>query len=214
MGKSLINLINRGKIIHLGQDFSIFYTHNSTTNPDKIFANKHHYLDYTCEPGEVTTSDHLLIIFKLSSIPFIKEKPKMYKTHQADWDLFQLELDSQINVTNLEGNTTEQLENATSRWIKDVKNATDVAIPKSSYDYKYQLKTTPEIKTLKTPYKTLIEFAQHFGWTFHTYRAHLRIKTELRERCKESHNKNWEDKIKYISDNCNNSEDFWTKIKI
>ena len=93
VGKSLINLVDRGKMIHLGPHFSTFYTHNSTTNPDKIFANKHHYLSFTCEPGEVT-SDHLPIIFKLSSIPFIKEKPKMYKTHQADWAILKSFTDS------------------------------------------------------------------------------------------------------------------------
>ncbi len=35
--KSLINLINQGKIIHLGPDFLTFFSHNSTTNPEKIF---------------------------------------------------------------------------------------------------------------------------------------------------------------------------------
>ena len=33
------------------------------------------------------------------------------------------------------------------------------------------------------------------------------------ERCKEANNKNWEDKISYISDNSKNSKEFWSKIK-
>jgi len=214
VGKSLLNLINQGKMIHLGPHFPTFISHNSKTNPDKIFANKHHYLNCICEPGEITTSDHLPVIFKLSTMPFIKEKQKAYKTHKADWDLFQYKLDSQINVMNFEGNTVEQLENATLRWIKNIKNAMDVAIPKSSYQYTYQLKTTPEIKYLENQHKSLMEFAEHFGWTMQTYREHQRIKTKLRERCKEAYNKNWEDKINYISDNSKNSKDFWNKIKI
>ncbi len=74
MGKSLVNLINQGKIIHLEPHFPTFFTRNSTTNPDKKKKNisdKHHYLNYTCEPGELTTSDNLPIIFKRSSVPFI-----------------------------------------------------------------------------------------------------------------------------------------------
>ena len=47
-----------------------------------------------------------------------------------------------------------------------------------------------------------------------TYRNYQRIKTELRMRCKEPYNKNWEDKLNYISDNSKNSKDFWNKIKI
>ena len=214
VGISLSNLTNQGKLIHLGPHFPTYFSRNSRTNPDKVFANKHHYLNYICEPGDITTSDHLPIIFQLSTMPFIKEKPKVYKTHKADWDLFQYKLDSQINVTNFEGNTAEQLETATLKWTKTVKNAMDAAIPKSSYQYTYQLKTTPEIKNLESQHKTLMEFAEHFGWTLQTYREHQRIKAELKERCKEACNKNWEDKINYISKNCKNSKDFWSKIKI
>ena len=214
VGKSLINLINQGKMIHLGPYFPTFYSRNSRSNPDKIFSNKHHYLNCTSEPGEITTSDHLPIIFKLSTKPFIKEKPKVYNTHKADWDIFQRHLDSQVNVTNLEGHSVERIESETQRWLKTIKNAMDKAIPKSSHQYIYQLKTTPEIKNLENKYKTLKEFAEHFGWTNETYREQQRIKTELRERCKESYNKNWEDKIKHISENSKNSKDFWNKIKV
>ena len=214
VGKSLISLINQGKMIHLGPHFPTYYSHNSTTNPDKIFANKHHYLNCICEPGDITTSDHLPIIFKLSTKPFIKEKPKVYNLNKADWDVFKQHLNSRINVTNLENTTTEQLENATLSWIQTIKNAMEVAIPKSNYQYTCQLKITEEIKNLESQYKILIEFAEHFGWTMETYRQQQRIKTELRERCKESYNKNWEDKIKYISENNKNSKDFWNKIKI
>ena len=78
--KIIINLINQGKLIHLGPHFHILIRHsNSKTNPDKIFANKHHYLNYMTEPGELTTSDHLLIVFKLSATPYPIEKPKTYK---------------------------------------------------------------------------------------------------------------------------------------
>ncbi len=97
----------------------------------------------------------------------------------------------------MDGSNVEQLENATLNWIKVVKNATDTAIPKSTHQYIYQLKTTPEIRNLEIQFKNLSLFATHFSWTFYTYREYLRIKTELREKCKKAYNKNWEDKIKY-----------------
>ncbi len=214
VGKSLMNLINQGKMIHLGPHFPTFYSHNTTTNPDKIFSNKHHYLNCMCEPGEITTSDHLPIIFKLSTKPFIKEKPKVYNCHKADWDVFRQHLDSHISVTNLETSTTEQIEKATLNWIQAIRNAMEVAIPKSNYQYTYQLKITDGIRNLETQYRNLKVNAEVFGWTIDTYREQLRIKTELRERCKEAYDKNWEDKIKDISENSKNSKDFWNKIKI
>ncbi len=99
-------------------------------------------------------------------------------------------------------------------WLKTVQNALAAAIPKSSYQYIHQLKTTPEIKNLENQYKTLKEFAEHFGWTMQSYREQQIIKTELKERCKEAYNKNWKEKINYISDNGKNSKDFWSQIKI
>ncbi len=76
VGKSLLNLINQGKMIHLDPHFPTFFTQNSSINPDKIFSIKHHYSNCTTEPGEITTSDHIPIIFKLSTIPIIIEKRK------------------------------------------------------------------------------------------------------------------------------------------
>lgn len=117
-------------------------------------------------------------------------------------------------MTNFDGNNAEQLENATLNWIKAVKSAMDSAIPKSSYQYLYQLKTTPEIKNLETQFKNLNQYATLYGWTHQSYRDYLRIKTELRERCKEAYNKNWEDKINQICESSKNSKQFWNKIKV
>lgn len=134
-------------MIHLGPHFPTFFNHNSSTNTDNIFSNKYHYLNCVCEPGDLTTSDHLRgllteetfdgnsavtpvqlvpavflpVMFKLSTTPFITEKQKVYQTHKADWDLFQHKLESQVNVTNLDGNNIVQLENATMNWIHVVK---------------------------------------------------------------------------------------------
>ena len=213
VGKSLVNLINQGKMIHLGPHFTTFFAHNISTNPDSLlFYNKHHYLNCICKPGEITSSDHLLIIFKLLTTPFITEKPKVYKTNNADWDLFKHKVDSQINVTDFEGHNTEQIEDALNKWIQVIENAMDTAIPKSNYQFIYQLKITPEIKDLQIQYKNLKDFATHFGWSVQTFREYQRIKTELRDRWKEAYNQNWEEKIN-ISENCKNSKQFWNKIK-
>ncbi len=88
VGKTLMNLIDQGKMYHIGPHFQTFLSHNMPTNPDKILSNKHHYLNCICEQGEITTSDHLPIIIKHSTTSFIKEKPKVYKTNKANWDLF------------------------------------------------------------------------------------------------------------------------------
>ncbi len=93
-------------------------------------------------------------------------------------------------------------------WIKVIKSAMDTAIPKTTHQFIYQLKSTPEIRNLESQFRNLKEFADFFGWTLQTYREYLRKRTELREVCKEAYHKNWEDKINYISENSKNSKKF------
>ncbi len=102
---------------------------------------------------------------------------------------------------DLEGYNVEQLEQIIINWTKVVKNAMDTATSKVSYILTYQLKTTPVIRDLESQIKTLKDFAIHLGWTMHSYRGYQRIKAELRERCKDSYNKKWEDRINNISEN-------------
>ena len=84
LGKSLIDLINQGKLIHMGPYFPAYLHTNSATTLDKIFTNKHHYLNYIIEPGEISTSVHIPIILRLSTKPFITETPFKYKTSKAN----------------------------------------------------------------------------------------------------------------------------------
>ena len=53
--------------MHLGPSFPMLIRENSATTPDKIFANKHHYLNYVIEPGNITISHHLPVVIRLNS---------------------------------------------------------------------------------------------------------------------------------------------------
>lgn len=52
-----------------------------------------------------------------------------------------------------------------------------------------------------------------FGWTPDNYTEYLRIRQELKEKCKEAYNKNWEDSIDNIIEASKDSKTFWNKIK-
>ncbi len=59
--------------------------------------------------------------------------------------MFQQKLDSQISLIKFEGKNLEQIETELTNWTNIVKNAMNTAIPKTTYQYICQLKTTPEI---------------------------------------------------------------------
>ena len=114
----MVKLINQGKMMHLGPYFPTFLHINSATIPDKIFSNKHHYLNFISEPGEITTSDHIPIIFRLSTKPFITETPTIYKTNKANWEQFKAILDNNITLTDLNKCHVEQIEKETAEWME------------------------------------------------------------------------------------------------
>lgn len=214
VGTSLVNLINQGKMMHLGPYFPTYLHMNSATTPDKILSNKHHYLNCISEPGEITNSDHIPIILRLSTKPFISDTPKIYKTKNADWEIFKETLNNKINIKDLNECNLKELEEATNEWMEIVKQAMNKAIPKTTYKFIYQLKTTPEIKHLENQFKMLKQNATINGWTHDHYREFIRIRYELKERCKENYNKNWENKITDLMNNSRNSKEFWSKFKI
>ena len=74
----------------------------------------------------------------------LKEKEKIFKLHKADWEVFQQKLVREVNIVDLDGKNLQQLKDATSSWIKAIKDAMNIAIPKSN-QYIFQLKTTLEI---------------------------------------------------------------------
>ncbi len=107
----------------------------------------------------------------------------------------------------------ERLEAELNKWMKTVKNAMYIAIPKSNLKRICQLNITEEIKNLEREFKILRQTATKFGWTNNNHREYLRIRTELREKCKEAHNRNWEVEIIKITDCSKNTKEFWNKIK-
>jgi hypothetical protein len=84
MGKQIATLIDRGHSNHIGPYFPTFITHRSKTTPDIILSNRHAFHNHFSEPGPVTPSDHIPIIFKISTNPIqIKIKPRLNRRGEA-----------------------------------------------------------------------------------------------------------------------------------
>ena len=213
VGKSLYELINRGRMLHIGPHFPTYISHRASTNPDKIFANKHHYLNTNIEPGEITSSDHIPIKFTLATKPLIVPQPKIYKLNKANWDAFKTVLDNKIQVKDLDKCNTNEIETEIKNWMDTIKEAMEKYIPKSEHKFIYQLRKTPEIKLLEAQYVRLKQNAEVYGWTSNNYNEYQRIRLELRVQCKDAWNQNWEDNINNIINTSRDSKAFWNKIK-
>ncbi len=214
VGKSLTELINQGIMMHIGPHFPTYIGHGVSTNPDKILSNKHHYLNTNTEPGNITSSDHIPIVFTLSTQPFLLPQPKTYILNKANWDGFKSVLGNKIQVKELDKCSTHDIEIELKNWMDTVKEAKEKHIPKREHKFSYQLKITPEIKALELSYKTLKQNAERHGWTLGNYGEYLRIRQELRAKCKEAWRQNWEENIENIISLSRDSKAFWRKINL
>ncbi len=213
VGKSLTQLINQGKLIHMGPHFPTFIRQGTATNPDKVFSNKHSYLNTMIEPGNASSSDHIPIVLKLSTKPFLINQKPTYQFCKADWELFKKNLDEKTTVKNLTNCTTEQVEEEMKSWMSNIKYSMDKSIPKSNIKRVYQTRITPQIRALERAYNNLREIADINGLSINNYREFIRIRQDLRDECKRENNKNWENSIDNIIKVSGDNKAFWQKIK-
>ncbi|MFV0504970.1 MAG: hypothetical protein ACK5LT_13550, partial [Lachnospirales bacterium] len=141
------------------------------------------------------------------------EKPTSYNARKANWELYSSTIYDEIKIPDLNNKNIEELELAVNKWIKKIKKSTDMAIPKSNIKIKNQLNTTDEIRNHEREFRTLKQTATIHGWSYRNYREYIMIRSDLKERCREAFNKNWENKIKSIIECSKNTKDFWNKIK-
>ncbi len=59
---------------------------------------------------------------------------------------------------------------------------------------------------------TLSTVAHIQGWTLANYREHVRIRQELKEKCKEASREAWENKLLEIIDSTKDTKCFWKKV--
>ncbi len=95
-----------------------------------------------------------------------------------------------------------------------INEAMEKYIPKREHKFVYQLKTTPEIKTLELAYKILKQNADRNGWSINNYNEFLRIRQEIRVKCKDAWRDNWEDNINNIISISKDGKAFWRNINL
>ena len=212
VGKSLYQLIDNGNFIHLGPDFNTYFKHNIVSKPDKVFTNKHNYFNTYIEPGDITTSDHIPIILRISTQPILIKKPETLNYRKADWDLFQNILNDKITINNLQSIDMAQLERELENWVSNIKYAMNKTIPKTNHNIFYQIKPTSHIKFIQYLLNSLKTHATQHGWTIDDFRIYQNLKNEMIRNCKDEYNKNWEKQINNVIRDSKETKTFWQNI--
>lgn len=212
-GKILYELMSsRNFIIHNPTSPTFYpsqkkYIHPSTI--DIVITNNHHPISQI-QVNNSLSSDHRPIIFDI----LIKEMPltntkKYLKFSAADWRLFQSLLNDNINLLNVEMNSTAEIDHSLNNLLSTIKNCIEKSVPMMKKCSKTQ-DIPPEIKILVTNRNNIRRQWQRYRYPIVHKQLKLinkRIKLEIYK----LHNSNFNRKIKSLKPS---GKQFWKFTKI
>ena len=102
MRRILNNLIQGNIIKYLGPDFNTGVGCQGIFRPDIILTNRQGTLNYGISEGDLTTSDHIPIIFTISTTAIVRNWPPRMMYHRTNWQDFQNKVKEDMERLNNE----------------------------------------------------------------------------------------------------------------
>ena len=213
-GRQIHKLIQNRTIQHTGPDFPTFYTQGRGTTPDIILTNYRTYHNTHATPGPLTTSDHIPIIFTISTSPILIPVTPRPDFRKADWDKFQNHINNNLQNNNLNNEIIETIDEAVDNWHQTIHDATQQFIPITHYKPLPAPKHTDTTTLLMTLFSELQAYTKERGWTIQHYRYYKNLQSVLQDSLIHENNENWAKLIKNVSNTYSNPTTFWEKIRL
>lgn len=213
-GRQLYNMILNRTIQHIGPHFPTYSSANSNTTPDIILSNYRTYHNTHAIPGPLTTSDHIPIIFTISSTPIQTPGIARPNYSQANWEDFKQDIEENINNTPFpEQPTLEEIDEEVEKWYKTILTATRTHIPTTHHRTLPAPTHSYETSNILVQYSTLRTHAQFYGWTRHLYHRYRNLQQSLHDALLRESNLHWSTLIRKTAEQYKDPETFWRKIK-
>lgn len=210
VGENLNTIIQSGKLIHIGPNFHTYIGARSTSNPDKIFSNNRAFFNYYSSSGPLTGSDHLPIVFKISTSPIqIPARPRLLMG-RANWEEYQNDLRNH-QVPDLQGKLPHEIDREITKLQQVIKDSVSNNIPTVTVKTLPHNKMSHTIRTLQTRYNNMHNYISQVGPSIALMRGIRNIQNEIRDECLKAHQQTWNDLIDNI-DNTTIAKDFWRAI--
>lgn len=213
VGRNIMKIISTLGAQHIGPNFPTFIGHSALTTPDIILTNGKTYHNTHATQGPLTSSDHLPIIFTISTTPITIPCPQRLNKRKADWDMFQNIINAELPELNLEGKNIEDIENAVTTWYETIEKAQKTAIPTTTYRTLPHPLHNRDITEAQLRFTHILQYANIHGWTYDLYQQSRILQRTLQEKCKEEYNKHWENTVKGLAEKYHDPKAFWQGIK-
>lgn len=214
-GTAMADIVNQGRAVFWGPDFPTLRVGRG--KPDMIFTNTHANLNYLIEKGNLTTSDHLPIIFKISSRPIKIADREHYKTKRMDWLHFKNHIQNQYTTNPfIEQDNLSQFDinNSLSSWLNKIKTAREETVPKGKISFNSFPLFNDRINLQIQAYNNLLA-QQRNGIIPFEYRNlinyyQLEIRLEFDKLSKD----HWESLLRELAEIYKIPKEFWNKVKM
>ncbi len=212
-GKNVMRLITDYGVQHLGPNFPTYIGHSALTTPDIILTNGKTYHNTSIKQGKLTTSDHIPIIFTVSTTPILIPAQKRLDIKKANWEAYANKIDTEMPEIDLEGKNTNDIDNALDTWYRVVKKAQSTAIPLTTYKTLPYPAPGPDIVEAQLRFTNILDHAHMHGWSYATYRQCKDLQRILSEKCKAEYSQHWENTVKNLAQKHKEPKEFWQGIK-
>ena len=213
-GRQLHHLIHNRTLQHIGPHFPTFISHRSATTPDIILTNYRTYHNTHIEQGPLTTSDHIPIIFTISTKPIQTPITPRPSYSQANWESFSEELTQSCSTNNLPAHPTlEEIDNEIQDWYAKINSAIRNNIPSTHHITLPHPPFSHRTKILMIRFTAVKQHTQTHGWNIHTYRIYRNLQNSLHISLIEDSNSYWSKTITETATQYNDPATFWRKIR-
>ena len=211
-GRMLHDLIQEGRLTHLGPDFQTFISGANSGTPDVILGHTRNFHNIHIKPGSITTSDHLPVIMKISTSPIQTPVPPRYNLKHANWEAFQADL-TNTPAISLHRKPAIEINAHMENWFSTVTTAMEKHIPRTRHKTLPHPRLSDETRNIQAQYTTLQRQAQENQWTRERRHRFTVLQTQLQQICKQEQEAHWDSLIANTEAEYSDPAKFWRNIK-
>ena len=216
-GKIIDNMIRRNIVSYMGPEFNTRVGVNGISKPDIILKNRQGFFNYSIREGEITTSDHIPVMFKLSTTAITKESLPRRLYNKTNWNNVKVKINQDMEslnrtrnlVADSRGIVKREIDEEIVKWTESMKQRIEEETPVRLLTYIPHPKESDYLKLLQQVYNQVKNRAQY---TAEDRLMMSRIQEEIKNENIRLFNDNWDNIIRKIDLRKNDPKYFWGKI--
>ena len=223
VGKQINEFINRGELSHLGPTFKTWLGHNAASTPDIILANRNAFGNTYSQPGPAAAvdvspgrlngSDHVPIVFTLSSNPLIIPIVPRFFYKEANWEGFAADMARDLQQPQLDQQPVEEIEAAVEHFYTTIISAKENNIPKKAHKIQPHPRRSNLLTFLERQLDNLRKEAEVNGWSREKFRQKMKFTRDIIAENKRLYMESWGKLLADIAESRNDPKIFWARVK-